>query len=322
MFNQHLVNTNKKTVEYFECLFKKYFNKEKNFPNSIILWGTDYFAQYAFALEIARILNCKKNHSHDCNCINCQWIRQNEHPEIKTVSKITSKQTTDKTKNISVKQVQNFLEQINTKSNDYRVIIFCDADYETLSQKELSNIENYKELSYIFKPSKTEKDEKIFVPKPLTENVFKDKVANALLKTLEEPPKNLLFIFLTASYNDLISTIISRSQMFYIQNSFIQSYDYTFIKNIFKDFPNLNKNDFEIFTTNSQKYLKEYDITVYDYLETIQAYFTDLLSVNHSNQNIKEKILSIINHLIISKKYDNAGIKSEYIFDNLWINIS
>ena len=34
---------------------------EKNFPNSIILWGSDCIAQYFCAIEIARILNCKNN---------------------------------------------------------------------------------------------------------------------------------------------------------------------------------------------------------------------------------------------------------------------
>ena len=91
MFNEYLKKTNPSSVKYFENLFEKYFKGEKNIPNSIVLWGSDCLAQYFFALEIARALNCKENYEIGCDCLNCRWIYKNEHPEIKTISKINSK---------------------------------------------------------------------------------------------------------------------------------------------------------------------------------------------------------------------------------------
>ena len=318
MFNQYLQKTNQNAVKYFENLFESYFSNKKNIPNSIILWGSDCFAQYFFALEIARILNCQKGKKPNCDCLNCKWIYNNEHPEIKTVSKLNSKPSGDETKNISVRQVNELLNEITKKSSDYRIIIFCDADFEKLTPEQLSHIENFDEL----KNTIAQKGEKYWVPKPLNSKVLQEESSNALLKTIEETPDKLTFIFLTSSPNDLISTIISRSQMFYIQNTFNKSYDYTFFKEILKDFPNTKKTDFDEFTQKSLTYMKDTETELFDYLENMQAYLTELLKSNYSNPAIKNKILNTIENIIQAKKYKQASIKDEYILDDFWVNIS
>ncbi len=205
MFNKYLTQTNPKTTEYFEKLFIKYFNGEKNIPNSIILWGSDIIAQYFFALEIARVLNCRKNREVNCDCINCKWIYNNEHPEVKTVTKLDSKSKAGEAKCISVEQVNTILNDTSKKIQDYRVVIFCDADYEKLSKEQLSHLNNFGELKNAIK----QKGEKFFVPKPLNLRTINDTASNALLKTMEETPENMLFIFLTAMPNDMLSTIVS-----------------------------------------------------------------------------------------------------------------
>ena len=318
MFNSYLNQTNPKAIKYFENLITKYFKGEKNIPNSIILWGSDSLAQYMFALEIARILNCKKNHDENCDCLNCNWIRKNEHPEIKTVSKINSKPSNDETKNISVKQVKELLEQMSMKSSDYRVLVFCDADFEKLSQDQISVIENFGDLRNAIKND----GGKYWTPKPINSKVFQEESANALLKTIEETPDRLTFIFLTSSPNDLISTIVSRSQMFYIQNTFEKKYDFSEIKEIFKAFPNTQKQDFEEFTSKSLSYIEDKSINLFDYLEIIQAYFTELLKENYSDVFVKEKMLDSIKNIIEAKKYYLASVKPEYVLDDFWVNIS
>lgn len=318
MFNEYLKKTNPKAVEYFESLFNYYFKGEKNIPNSIVLWGSDPLAQYMFALDIARNINCQKEGRLDCDCHSCCWIRKNEHPEIRTVSKINSKASGDETKNISVRQIKELLEQLNVKSEDYRVVIFCDADYEKLTAEQISHIADFGELQNVI----LKNGEKYWIPKPLSQKVFQEESANALLKTLEEPPKNLTFIFLTSSPNDLISTIISRSQMFYIQNTYQKEYDFSFVKEILKDFPNTKKADFYDFTEKSLEYVKDKDMPVYDYLELIQAYLTELISLNYDNSELKNKILTAVNEVITAKKYVLASVKAEYVLDDFWVNIS
>lgn len=317
MFNSYLCQTNPKVVEYFENLFSKYSNGEKNMPNSIILWGSDSLAQYFFALEIARFLNCTQSFNENCDCLNCKWIYNNEHPAVKTISKLDSKPSGDETKNISVKQVEELILEVSKKSSDYRVLIFCDADYEKLNSEQLLHLEKFGSL----KNSVKKDGEKYWTPKPLNSKVLQDESANAMLKTIEETPNKLMFIFLTASPNDLISTIISRSQMFYIQNTFQKKYNFSEFKEIFKDYPNIKKEDFMYFTDKILKYMNDNEIELFDCLENMQAYFTELLKVNYSDKILKENILSTIKNIIQAKKYKQAVIKDEYILDDLWINI-
>ena len=318
MFNKYLEQTNKNTVNYFNNLFSKYFEGKKNIPNSIVLWGSDTLAQYFFSLEIARSLNCKKNCELDCNCLNCRWILNNEHPEIKTVSKIDSKPSNDETKIISVKQINEILNESTKMSDEYRVIILCDADYEKLNNEQINHLEKFNELKSAIKTN----GEKYWTPKPLNSIVLQEEASNALLKTIEETPENLLFIFLTTSPNDLISTIISRSQMFYIQNTYNKTYDFSYFKDVLIDFPNTKKEDFYEFTQKSIDYINTNEITLIDFLENMQAYFTELLSVNYSDLSLKNKILDTIEKIIKAKKYKNAVIKDEHILDDLWVNIS
>ncbi len=50
----------------------------------------------------------------------------------------------------------------------------------------------------------------------LSEKNFTEEAANALLKTFEEPPENTTFFFLTRHKEDMLSTVISRAQSFYV----------------------------------------------------------------------------------------------------------
>ena len=70
----------------------KYFNNGinstgKNIAHCILFYGSDIQAQYDLALEVARMLNCTGDHTPDCQCLNCRWIRENNHPAVLTISK-------------------------------------------------------------------------------------------------------------------------------------------------------------------------------------------------------------------------------------------
>ena len=110
--------------------------------------------------------------------------------------------------------------------------------------------------------------------------------------------------------------------MFYIQNTFKKEYDFSFVKDVFKDFPNTKKEDFDEFTQKSLDYIKKQEITVFDYLEVIQAYFTEMIALNYENYNFKNKILYTIENVLRAKKYILSSIRAEYVLDDLWVNIS
>lgn len=84
-----------KLIEYFESGIN---NPDKNIAHCILLYGNDLNAQYEVALEAARMLNCKGSHTPDCDCLNCRWIRENNHPEVRTISKVDNKPSDDDAK--------------------------------------------------------------------------------------------------------------------------------------------------------------------------------------------------------------------------------
>ncbi|MGN1125393.1 MAG: hypothetical protein ACI4SM_04320, partial [Candidatus Gastranaerophilaceae bacterium] len=170
---------------------KKYFengikNSQKAIAHSILFYGNDIQSQYDLALYIAQLLNCKEKQIYDCDCLNCKWIKNGEHPAVLTISRVDNKPDNDDSKTvISVKQAQEIKQSLLNSSDFHRVFIFCDKDDD-------NNI------------------------KGLNRYNFQEETANALLKTIEEPPSKTTFFFLTRDKNDLISTIISRSQCFFV----------------------------------------------------------------------------------------------------------
>jgi len=48
--------------------------------------------------------------------------------------------------------------------------------------------------------------------------LLSEEAANALLKTLEEPPKNTIFILTSSDIKEVLSTIVSRCQGFYLES--------------------------------------------------------------------------------------------------------
>ena len=98
-------------------------------PQSILFYGNDADAQFTFATEIARLLNCTSDKSDNCECLNCRWIRENSHPAVLTISRIDNKPDDDDSKTvISIKQSQMIKEALVSASEFHRVFIFCDRD--------------------------------------------------------------------------------------------------------------------------------------------------------------------------------------------------
>ena len=169
----------------------KYFegginNPDKNIAHCILFYGSDVDAQYSMALEIARMLNCKGNHTPECDCLNCRWIRENNHPAVMTISRVDNKPSDDTSKTvISIAQARKIKNDLLITSEYHRVYIFCDKDDE-------GHIQGLNGLN------------------------FQEDAANALLKTFEEPPAGTTFFFLTKDKSDLITTVVSRAQAFFV----------------------------------------------------------------------------------------------------------
>ncbi len=254
-------------------------------PQSILFYGNDFNAQYTIANEIARLLNCEKDKSDDCNCLNCKWINEHTHPEIMTISKFDNKPEDDDSKTvISIKQSAMIKERLMTTSEFHRVFIFCDRD-------DKGNISG------------------------LNRQNFQDETANSLLKSIEEPQKGVTFIFLTRYIDDVLSTIVSRSECFFVPSKEVVNYDYSLIEGLFENYWEYKRKD--VFDISQNLLDKTKDCGVNIILDNIQNYILTVLKRNPKN-------IEFVKHIKVleeAKKQAKLGIKPQNIFDDICLKL-
>lgn len=279
----------------------------KALPQSILFYGNDLDAQYILATEIARFLNCKSISPHpnpllkgegedfpagerteiadECDCINCRWIREGTHPAVLTISKSDNKPQDDDSKTvISVKQSQMIKEMLVSSSEFHRVFIFCDRDSD-------GNISG------------------------LNPDNFQADAANSMLKIIEEPLGAVTFIFLTRYIDDVLSTIVSRSQCFFVPSFQTVDYDYSIIDGVFTDYYNFERKD--VFDISERLQNLASDSDAESVLIGIQNYMLMLLKSN-------PKSTEIIKHIEVverAKSMIKEGMKPANVFDDLCLKV-
>lgn len=289
MFNQNLKDKYQFLTNYFEAGIK---NPNRSIAQSILFYGQDISTQYEFATEIARLLNCKEGKSQDCECLNCKWIRNKEHPEVLTISKIDNKPSDDDSKTvISVAQARMIKNLLLNTSDYHRVFIFCDAKM----------------------------DGEQWIPLGLNIDNMPDVTINALLKTIEEPPANTTFFFLTVDKNDLIETIISRSQSFFVPSYKFDGREYSHVQELMEDYLNLEPKDFLDLAQNLFMVSKEQGND--KIFEEIQNFLLALLKSNLENPNLKNRILKDLKAVKQAKEMVKNHIYPQLALEEMALNI-
>jgi DNA polymerase-3 subunit delta' len=157
-------------------------HKNEKLPHALIFKGKEGIGKYDFANTFAKSYLCQSpisNHLPCEACSSCEWF-PDSHPDFKHIAPIdsdddeSSKRKTVRKKNIAIHQI-----------------------------RELSE---YLELS-----AHQEKGRRIVLIEPA--DSLNQAASNALLKILEEPPENTLFILVTSQAQKLIATIRSRCQL-------------------------------------------------------------------------------------------------------------
>ena len=273
-------------TNYFEKgINNKLNNKGIPIAHSLLFWGRDLESQYIMAKEIARLLNCTGDHSDNCQCLNCRWIRENQHPAVLTISRLDNKPADDDTKTvISIKQSEMIKNSLMTTSEFYRVFIFCDKDDE-------GNI------------------------KGLNPQNFQEETANSMLKIIEEPNDRIMFIFLTSNKEDIISTIISRSQCFNISGGERDNFSYDLINNHVSKYWEYQRQDTFDIAQNLFELSKE--TTPTKLLEEIQNYMLATLKSNPNNTMFIEHIKEVET----AKKQIELGMNTQNVFENLCLKL-
>jgi hypothetical protein len=270
----------------------KYFNDGVNsgkMAHCILFYGSDISAQYDLALEIARLLNCKGTHTPECSCLNCNWIRENKHPAVMTISKVDNKPTDDTSKTvISIEQARMIKNDLLVTSDYHRVLIFCDRDKN-------GNIQG------------------------LNQQVFQADSANALLKTFEEPPENTTFIFLTKDKSDMITTVVSRAQCFYVPSMQDEDRDFSLVKDVMDGYLELERSKVLDFNDKILELTKEFDAE--NIFVQMQNYIESLLRANIDNTPLKVRLIKDLKSIEHAKKENRLNMNIQTIIETLSFKI-
>ena len=302
-----------KKYPYLSNFFRTAIEQNRLF-HSIILYGSNNYIQYAMAMEMARQLNCLEDGREDCNCQNCRWIRENKHPAIMTISKIDNKTDSSKTV-ISEDQINMVLDTLVNSSDYHRVFIFCDAEIKTLSYSEMQEYNEF--ISTGFNLPQEKDEDKYWYSKGINTGCFSAVAANAMLKSIEEPSDKVSFIFLTNNKDDILQTIVSRSQAFYVADSKNSIYNVEFFKKYFEQYPEFDKDSALDFAQTLYTYQIENNLEPTYIIDCIQYYLTQLIKANISNSILVNKIYRDIEKTEKSKKMLNAYIKEQTVYEDL-----
>ena len=268
----------------------KYFNngvnsEGKNIAHCILFYGSDIQAQYDLALEIARMLNCKGDRTKNCQCLNCRWIRENNHPAVITISKVDNKPSDDTSKTvISIDQARMIKNDLLVTSDYHRFLIFCDKDKE-------GNVAGLNQLN------------------------FQADAANALLKTFEEPPSNTTFFFLTKDKSDMITTVVSRAQCFYVPSMKDENQDFSLVKDFMDGYLELERN--EVLDFNDKILDMAKMVEPIEVFTQMQNYIKSLLRSNLDNLAVKVKLITDLKAIETAKKESRLNMNIQTVVETL-----
>lgn len=299
----------KKKFEFLSNYFENYFKTNKRFPQSIVFEGLDTISQYFFALELSRMVNCLVDKDEFCTCLNCRWIKEGKHPSIVNVTPIDFKEDNTKTV-ISVKQIEKITSLINETSDYHRFFIFCNAKIAPYNDITNKKNEEYKNAGFAI-------DTEDWQPLPLNRKILQEEASNALLKSVEEAPDKVTFIFLTNTKEDMIQTIVSRSLVFKMPS--VQDKSSADFSEFFENYPNGKIENLIEFAPKFIEKAEDLNIDLIQALDCMQDY---LLNLMKNNLNLKELILDDIKKIQKTKQEINALVAPKYALESLFINLS
>ena len=260
-YNNEISKKYPQLLEYFKSGI---YDEKKNISHCLLFWGPDIQSQCELALDVARLLNCSKDGNDSCDCLNCKWVREQTHPAVKIYTRLDFKEgssddeETKGKKNINIAQAKSIISELSITSDYHRVYIFCDRDEE-------GNL------------------------LPLNQINFPEATSNALLKTFEEPPKNTTFIFLTKDKSDIISTVVSRAQSFFVPSVVIENQEYNLVEDFISNYWTTGRNQVLDFENKMSALIAEHGAMVV--FSQIQNYLLSMIKTNSQNKPLFYKFM-------------------------------
>jgi len=276
--------------------------------HSYIFHGKDGVGKDAAAIEFAKYLNCENKNIEigACNvCKSCKDVQGLKSQLLKFITALpTGKDDDEKSvlESLEKADYESYLSEIEFKSeNPYHKVNLEGANFIRIS-----SIREAKNLIYF---TGSENKTKVFLISDADN--MNPQSANALLKVLEEPPKNSLLILTTSKLNSLLPTIIGRCQKIHFD-----SISKTDLINYAKEF----RTDFSGIELNF-------------YAEISDGSISKLLSILDSDYiDLRKKVLSVLRNLVmmnnvklgfdvdfITGKKDKERVRQFLILMQVWI---
>ena len=319
MFKEKLKTEQPFATKFFEAALNTQNGK---LHHAFMFTGSDQLAQYNLVMQIAKILNCQ-NKTLDCTCTNCNWIRQNKHPAVITISPIDYLYGNDDGKSrtvITIGQAKYLKKVLSLASQYHRVIIFTDAEEGKEQETKASALwQIYNDELTPPSLDMNEERRSSWIPMPLTSKILQSESANALLKTIEEPSGNVTFFFLTKDREDMIETIVSRTQVIPVRSQNRETVDLSILENFFKAFPPKSHEEAIAFSERLLEVAKENACSEEDLLIMMQEYMLRLLRANSENKAVSEKIIKNIEKIQQAQNQITNYVNTQAVFDSLMI---
>jgi len=294
-YNEEILKNYPKLVKYFKNGIGQ---ENKNISHCLLFWGPDINSQCALALEIARLLNCSKAGNIDCDCLNCKWIKEQTHPAVKIYTRLDFKEASSSSdddstkgkKNINIEQAKAIISELSVTSDYHRVYIFCDRDED-------GNL------------------------LPLNQVNFPEATSNALLKTFEEPPHNTTFIFLTKDKTDIISTVVSRAQAFFVSGANIEENNFSAVYEAVKEYWTTSRNDVLNFESKIISLIGENDPK--EVFLQFQNYILSVIKENSANKPLFYKLKKDLKYIedAVRQVSLTPSMNIQAVVDNLCFRI-
>lgn len=179
--------------------------REKRIAHAYLFTGPAGAGKWLTAIELAKAVNCQKGEHDSCDeCLSCKKINHLTHPDLTLIFPLPPVSSSKKGRKEKEEEEQkNRNKFIQEKLADpYRIV-----RYEKPGSISIEEVRNA-QRSLFYTPVEG-KVKVLIVQDPEKMSL---EAENCFLKTLEEPPKNSLLIFLSSEPEKLLPTIISRCQ--------------------------------------------------------------------------------------------------------------
>ncbi len=159
--------------EKIVALFRRALS-QRRLSHAYLLLGPQHVGKMTLAMDLARAVNCESDNPPCGLCRSCQRIASGKHADIKvtSLSRPDPAAKGKKRTEIGIQEIKDLIEQASLPPFEGRMKVFVIDGAERMSSE----------------------------------------AANALLKTLEEPPAHVLFILLSSREQSVLPTVLSRCQ--------------------------------------------------------------------------------------------------------------